>query len=355
MLYQSSFKILVFFLLALGPGGAFAVTGKIAVGESHTLFVDGHAAYGMGSGAQGQLGKEHAKRRNLVPVALGITDVRHVVAGGKTSVFIKKDGSAVFLGFNQGTRKPEFTPATIPLTKVSDVAVTNVGLLIVADGNLYQWDMSPKHTPEQIKLYNIKQVASGDGYSMALDADGNVFTWGSNRFGQLGDASYLDSIDPRLVARGIKSITAGKLHAVVVDQHGAGFAWGNGTNGKLGDGSGLEAPFAVKVKGPALKSISAGDVNTVAVTFDGGLLAWGEHHYKSSDTLLMSFVPQRVGELKNVREAVTAAGHVVVLTNDGELFAWGNNDHGQLGLPGKAKVSFSPVPVHKIAIEEAGI
>lgn len=355
MAYPSSCKILVFLLLSLVAGGAVAVTGKIAAGESHTLFIDGNTAYGMGSGAHGQLGKEYAKRRNPAPVALGITDVRHVMAGAKTSVFIKKDGSAVFLGYNYGKQKSEFAPVAIPLADVSDVAVTNHGLLVVASGNLYQWDMAPKHAPEQIKLHNIKQVAAGDGYAMALDADGNVFTWGSNRFGQLGDASYLDSSDPRLVATGIKSITAGKLHAVVVNQQGEAFAWGNGTNGKLGDGTGLEAPFAVKVKGTSLKSISAGDVNTVAVTFDGGLLAWGEHHYKSSDTLLMSFVPQRVGELKNVREAVTAAGHVVVLTKDGELLTWGNNDHGQLGLPGKAKVSFSPVPVYKLTIEEAGI
>ncbi|MEW5755983.1 MAG: hypothetical protein AB1810_06730 [Pseudomonadota bacterium] len=355
MPHPSSIKALVFFLLSFVAGGAGAVTGKIAAGESHTLFVDGSAAYGMGSGAQGQLGKLNAKRRNPTPVALGITEVRHVVAGANTSVFIKKDGSAVFLGHNFGTGKAEFTPITIPLNDVRDVAVADSGLLVVAGGNLYRWDMVARHEPEQIKLYNIKQVAAGDGYAMALDASGNVFTWGSNRFGQLGDASYLDSIEPRLVATGIKSITAGRLHAVVINQNGEGLAWGNGTNGKLGDGSGLEAPFAVKVKGPALKSISAGEVNTVAVTSDGGLLAWGEHHYKSSDTLLMSFVPQSIGELKNVREASTAAGHVVVLTNDGELFTWGANDRGQLGLPGKAKASFAPVPVHKLTIEEAGM
>jgi alpha-tubulin suppressor-like RCC1 family protein len=87
-------------------------------------------------------------------------------------------------------------------------------------------------------LEDSSRIAAGVDFSAALHADGTVFAWGSNTFGQLGQPGYGMSTTPVPVAgiSGVRAIAAGGYHATAVLQNGTVWAWGNNSYGQLGNG-----------------------------------------------------------------------------------------------------------------------
>ena len=88
----------------------------------------------------------------------------------------------------------------------------------------------------------VVQVAGGFGHSLALLSNGSVMAWGSNAYGQLGDASTLNSDVPvtvSLIPPGatVTAIAAGAYDSFALLSNGTVMAWGNNTYGGLGDGS----------------------------------------------------------------------------------------------------------------------
>ncbi|MDR0432540.1 MAG: Ig-like domain-containing protein, partial [Bifidobacteriaceae bacterium] len=105
-------------------------------------------------------------------------------------------------------------------------------------------------TPGQVgDLTDIQAVAAGQGFSMALDVNGDVFTWGNNTFGQLGreigegeytvegaegPATRTPSKVPGLDKPSITQIAAGDQFAMAVDSNGTVYTWGASDKGQLG-------------------------------------------------------------------------------------------------------------------------
>ncbi|MBK7006345.1 MAG: hypothetical protein IPH37_15500 [Burkholderiales bacterium] len=92
----------------------------------------------------------------------------------------------------------------------------------------------------------IVAISAGYGFGMALNNAGQVYTWGSNFMGQLGQntsnntsrplALLVKNADGNGLLSNIKMVSAGGNHAMALDQDGKVFAWGNATSGQLGDG-----------------------------------------------------------------------------------------------------------------------
>ncbi|SET01105.1 Regulator of chromosome condensation (RCC1) repeat-containing protein [Stigmatella erecta] len=92
-------------------------------------------------------------------------------------------------------------------------------------------------------------MAAGGDSSLALRADGTVWTWGTNGLSQLGDGSQEARPTPRQVP-GVKNATAlaaGWNHVLVQLQDGTLWGWGNNADGQVGDGSAPihPSPFVV--------------------------------------------------------------------------------------------------------------
>lgn len=84
----------------------------------------------------------------------------------------------------------------------------------------------------------IAAVAGGWRHTAAVDADGNVYSWGWNKFGQLGLGDTTDRNAPARVTEGIGGrraalLACGWRHTVVVTADGALWSWGRGTNFQL--------------------------------------------------------------------------------------------------------------------------
>ncbi|MCL2557917.1 MAG: hypothetical protein FWE09_05510, partial [Treponema sp.] len=229
------------------------------------------------------------------------------------------------------------------------------------------------------------RVAVGGDHGMAISKDGHLYTWGRNRAGQLG-LGYNDLTafvqTPTLVemqtggyADDWRFISGGQWHSVAINEEGQLFAWGSNFWGQLGTGADVGSgdlendststsninsrANPVDVAGIKWATASAGYTHTLAITEDGELYAWGSNvNGKLGVTLESgnrSAVPLKVtveGE-EGLEWEMASAGrsHSAAITTDGRLFVWGQNNQGQIGNGGGADVTV-PTEVKAEGVEE---
>lgn len=126
---------------------------------------------------------------------------------------------------------------------------------------------------------NVIDVSAGNNYSIALKSDGTVWSWGHNRCGQLGDGTKDNSLIPiRVIGlpSNIIDIEAGRNSSFAIDSDGNIWSWGDNGYGQLGDGTRISRLLPVKIKSPDnISQLSVGDSFTLARTTEGNVYAWG--------------------------------------------------------------------------------
>ena len=209
-------------------------------------------------------------------------------------------------------------------------------------------------------LSGISQVEAGGEFSMALSTSGSVYSWGRNAEGQLGQgATSAISTTPVLVVAGaqgsgslsnVTSIAAGYQHALAL-VGGNVFAWGDNTSGKLGDGTTTNRPAPVRVLTGAqadgsgnlanITQLSAGFHFSLARTTTGALYAWGGNTFgqlgigtstgnSTTPVAVTAGAQSGSGTFTAATFISSKGGYSVALTANG-LFAWGSNIYGQIG------------------------
>lgn len=129
-------------------------------------------------------------------------------------------------------------------------------------------------------LKNVVAIAAGGAHSLAVTAEGTVWSWGANGSGQLGDGSTADSAAPVQV-RGLSNVTAvaaGDRHSLALTADGAMWAWGENSNSQLGDGTTVNrnTPVPVALMGK-VTAIAAGKLHSMALAEDGTVWSWGDN------------------------------------------------------------------------------
>lgn len=207
---------------------------------------------------------------------------------------------------------------------------------------------------------NFSDVAAAWKHTVAVDTNGDVFTWGLNDDGQLGDGSTGSSSSPRWVqlpgdARA-KQVAAGSAHSLVLTDTGEVFAWGSNTDGRLGIGdlTVTQSTRPVKVALPAgvvAKQIAAAGATSYLIDQNGNLYAWGWNEFgqlasndtgsRSAPTLIQRGVIPTTAAIERV---VASVNNAYAVDKDGNLYAWGDNTYGQLGT-GSAAATAVTTPV----------
>lgn len=142
---------------------------------------------------------------------------------------------------------------------------------------------------------------------------------------------------------GFVKISAGSQHSLVLDSEGNVWSWGINQFGQVGDGTANVKPYRVKVKGLSdVKTIDAGDTSSVAVKNDGTVWVWGL--ISSGITTEIGYLPIQVEGLTKVENVSTGSVHTLALKEDGTVWSWGKNEAGQLGI-GTTEHSLKPVQV----------
>ncbi|WP_258903215.1 laminin B domain-containing protein [Actinokineospora sp. UTMC 2448] len=147
------------------------------------------------------------------------------------------------------------------------------------------------------------------------------------------------------------------LDIAATEPAGAGMAWGGNNRGQLGDGTTVDrrTPVAVKTSGghalTNVTAMAAGARHSLALTSDGKLFAWGDNESgqlgDGTREVRRTPVPVKTADgqpLTEVRAISTGADHSLALMRNGTVLAWGRNDCGQLGI-GTTQRSNHPVQV----------
>lgn len=192
------------------------------------------------------------------------------------------------------------------------------------------------------------QAATGLRHSLVLTADGEVWAWGTNADGQLGDGTTTQRVAPVLLSglTGVVQVAAGESHSLAVQADGTVLSWGDNFYGQLGNGtSGTDVLAATPVAGlTGFVAVSAGGYHSLALRSDGTVWSWGSNWYGQvgDGSTTQRLTPVQVPGLSQVLAISAGRGHSLALRADGAVFAWGNGSSGQLGL---GSVASSSVPV----------
>ena len=324
------------------------VLAGITAGYSHSLAVDDvGVTYAWGANAQGQLGTgDTTAQDSPVPVSGFPTGTRivAVTAGQFHSVALAEDGTVYAWGYNSQGQLGDGT-TTQRLTPV-EVTGFPAGTVVTA-------------------------ISSHNVHNIAVTSTGDVYTWGDNSSGQIGNGTttiQTSAVQIPLPNGGIAvNATAGALHTVAVTDDGSAYAWGYNLYGQLGDGTTTNAHTPVQVQTTdILVDADAGGNHTLAITDNGGAVAWGlgsNGQIGNGTTTTNSTTPVTVNLPTGVTVNAVDGGRahslaVVNISTDpaypaGQVLAWGYNNHGQLGDSTTTQRT-SPVKVHQPAGSVAG-
>lgn len=187
-------------------------------------------------------------------------------------------------------------------------------------------------------LVSPAMFMDGSSYSsIAVKADGTVWAWGNNAYGQLGDGTTTNRLTP-VRAAGLSSARyafMGHNHSLVLKADGTVWAFGHNSYGQLGDGTTTHRSTPVQVTGlSSVKVVAAAQNASFALKTDGTVWAWGSNSgglLGTGSTASTSKTPVRVTALSGVAHISATENHVLALKSDGTLWAWGLNSNGQLG------------------------
>jgi len=204
-------------------------------------------------------------------------------------------------------------------------------------------EASPLLEPQSPIYVNetFTKLALGASHSCALTLDNQVYCWGDNSDGQLGDGTYTDRHIPTLVT-GVSNavdIAAGAYHTCLETSLGEIKCWGQGIYGQLGNGATADSPTPVTVSGISggVNKIEAGQYHTCALIYFA-VECWGFNTKGQVGIGIASTQPisKPVTVIADKAYDVSVGDyHICVVRSNGIsdwVECWGSNINGQLGI-----------------------
>ncbi|XP_054929802.1 E3 ubiquitin-protein ligase HERC2 isoform X6 [Dermacentor andersoni] len=305
-------------------------------GGSKSLFIVSHdgKVYACGEGTNGRLGLGHCNNVSIPRqlTALGQYVVRKVAvhSGGRHALALTVDGKVFSWGEGD-------------------------------DGKLGHGNRMSCERPrlvEALKSKRVRDISCGSSHSAAITSSGELYTWGLGEYGRLGHGDNLTQLRPKQVlalsGQRIVQVACGSRDAqtLALAEDGTVYSWGDGDFGKLGRGGseGCSLPHAVeRLQGLGVCQLECGAQFSLALTRSGQVWTWGKGDYfrLGHGTDFHVRKPQLVEGLqgKKVIHVSVGALHCLAVTDQGQVYAWGDNDHGQQGN-GNTTVNRKPALVH---------
>lgn len=282
---------------------------KISVSKysSFAIKKDG-TVWGWGSNRECSLLNDYHYHRYSPTPTINLKDVSKISAGVTHSLALKYDGTVWTWGYRH----------CIPYSEEENSFVLS--------------------KPTRIEsISDVISISAGENFSLFLKKDGTVWACGSNEYGQLGSGTFYGSIEPVQVLNlsDIIAISTKAKHCLALGKNGKVWAWGLNSGGQLGIGNFENSNIPVKV--PDLENviyISTGRYHSLALKNDGTVWAWGwnrEGQLGTGDWENRN-TPAEVLNLNNIIFVDAGSRHSLALEGDGTLWVWGSNDLGQLGI-----------------------
>ena len=386
---------------------------EIILGGQHSSSIDSNGNLWMwGTNSHGQLGNGEEGTHSSIPI--NITDqfeldagetIKQVALGQQHSAAIDSTGDLWMWGDNKfvqlGIPSGIFTvDSPLNLTQYSgnnlegikfeQVALgTSHSGAIDSSGDLWMWgdndngqvgnahaggvrSVSPTNITEKFKLgkdEKIVQVALGTSHSAAIDSTGDLWMWGDNTYGQVGNGN--GGINKKVSSpvnisemyddfEKIVQVSLGRNHSAAIEEDGDLWVWGDNQYGQLGDGEGGSEGFSstpIKISNQfdngnvGIKQIEVGDVHSGAIDSDGNLWMWG---YVGNCRVGDNGIDNRLEPInltqhagnnlkgKTIKQVSLGYSHSGATDTDGNLWMWGDNSKGKAGTGGEVESICNP-------------
>lgn len=361
---------------------------------------DDREVWSCGQNSYGELGHGDTTTRNTFEriESLQRKDVTQVSAGNEHSIVLCADGTVWTCGYNDNGQCGLGTTTRVvhmsEITKIGGQLIAQVHayngcehtLLVTQDGKVatcgynYRGQLGHGSTtsepiPKIIRSLETKQVrlVSCSYYHTMMTCEGDggrdiVYTFGRNDYGQLGHDDTVDRKVPQQVDalgdRRIVSVACGQYHSMVVTAAGRVFAFGKNDYGQLGLDTIDNQLVPAQIKGGLEKQtcleIRCGYYHSIVLCSGARVYGFGRNDYgqlglgRSSATAVANVqlqqqrfaLPQLIEELegKDITRIACGCYHTVVVCEDGMLYVFGRNNHGQLGT-GDTNERLYPFPV----------
>ena len=377
------------------------VTIATGAASSFAILADG-SLWAWGRNDMGQLGdgtrttKRFDQRLNDWTVLINndrdtpvkiMDDVVAITAGGHHTAAIRRDGSLWTWGSNSYGQLGDGTVISrlAPVKVLDDVIAVSAGfshtLAIRGDGSLWAWGHNNlgqlgladavtglgARNPHPARVMDgVTAISAGVQTSMAITYDGGLWAWGRNDMSQLGNGIILCSItqwdiptpNPVRIMDGVAFVSTSQTRSLAITTDGGLYIWGFNDVYHFGMPSDFHfcmppelhrrIATPTHVMDGVQYAIQGGFhlTNTYIIMDNGSLvmtggIPLGERSADNFDYSLMSN-PQEI--MLDVAAVSTYRFHTLAVTNDGSLWVWGNNEHGQLG-DGTNANSVSPVRI----------
>lgn len=309
-------------------GGAAGGSGAGGSGVGGEGGAKGEGEGGAGGGASGEAGQGGAAGGGKALIA------NEIATGGFHSCALVENGEVRCWGSNSagqlgdGTTTKQLTPVPV-LT-------------------------SPGGSP----LTGARALVTGHGHSCVLIGDGEVHCWGWNSFGQLGDGTSTNRMNPAPVLTSpggaplgkVQALTLGFAHTCGLLDSGEVRCWGWNEDKQLGDGTTTNRKYPVPVLsgpgGPPFGDAQALGLSiaehTCALLNSSEVRCWGDNGYGQVGDGTFGLPNYRAypvpvvqspggAPLKSVKALALGASHTCVLHSDEKVRCWGMNNRGQVG------------------------
>lgn len=193
-------------------------------------------------------------------------------------------------------------------------------------GQLGNGSTEHKLDPSKIEGHDSwVKLSAGFQNSFGIKDDNSLWTWGYDNW------THERVYSPIKLEEDVFKVSGGDLHSLIIKTDNTLWASGFNAHGQIGDGSKVPRKNFVKIESPKDENgedvpwleVSAGGRHSLGVTFDGRLWSWGQGSGSS---------PKQIGEDTDWITVSAGGAHSFGIKSDGTLWAWGLNKWGQLGI-----------------------